>query len=142
MEHKRAVIVCFIGGALMMFGSVFGSVGFLGKLLSLASGYVDPGIEAVLQNILTVFGFIAAGGGISVMVGAIIAGYGPDRVGRLVAGFGIGAGLISLIILLIMNFVGGGAINDVPTVFLTAFNNVYGLAGVLIAIFGRMRLKD
>ena len=142
MEHKRGVLLCFIGGALMIFGSVIGSLGFIGKLLSLATNYVNPEIELVIQYILTIFGYIAAGGGISVIIGTLIAELSSNRIGRLVVGFGIGAGLISLIILLVMNFVSGGAIKDVPTVFLTAFNNGYGLAGVIIAIFGRMKLKE
>ncbi len=142
MEHKRAVFLCIIGGALMLVGSVIGSLGFIGKLLNLATHYVDPEIEFAIQIVLTVFGYIALGGGISVIVGALIAGFSSDRLGRFLAGLGIGAGLISLIIMLITNFIGGGSINDIPTVFLTAFNNGYGLAGVIIAIFGRMRLKD
>jgi hypothetical protein len=142
MEHKRAVVLCLIGGALMLIGSVFGSVGFIGKLLSLTTNYVDPGIEAVIQGTLTVFGYIAAGGGISVIVGAFIAGFGPDRIGRFVSGIGVGAGLLSLIILIITSLIGGASVNDLPTIFLTTFNNGYGLAGVLISIIGIMRLKD
>ena len=142
MEHKKGVILCIIGGALMILGSTFGSVGFLGKLLSLASGQVDPEVELFLQSVLTFFGYVAMGGGFSVMVGALIAGISSDFLGRLMVGFGIGAGLIGLIILIITSFIGGATINDLPTIFLTTFNNGYGLAGVLISIVGRRNLKD
>ena len=55
---------------------------------------------------------------------------------------GIGVGLFSLITLLISSIYGGTAIGNLPTVFLTAFNGIYGLIGVIISIIGRMRLKD
>ena len=142
MEYKRAVIFCIIGGVLMLLGSVIGSIGFIGKLLSLAIHYVNPEIEFVIQIVLTIFGYIAMGGGLSVIVGALIAGYSSDRLGRFIAGLGIGAGLISLIILIITTFTAGGSINDIPTVFLTVFNNGYGVAGALITIFSRRKLKD
>ncbi|TET60245.1 MAG: hypothetical protein E3J52_04220 [Promethearchaeota archaeon] len=142
MEHKKWVILCLIGGALMLVSSVVGRVGFLGTLISLISGYVGPETQRIIEIVLTVFTFIAAGGGISVIIGALIAGFSSDFVGRIVIGFGIGASLISLIILLITSIFGGVTIGDLPTILLTTFNGIFGLVGVVISIIGRMRLKD
>ena len=91
---------------------------------------------------MTVFGYIAMAGGISVIIGALVAGYSSDFAGRFIIGMGIGVGLSSLITLLISSIYGGTAIGNLPTVFLTAFNGIYGLIGVVISIIGRMRLKD
>lgn len=142
MEHKKWVILCLIGGALMLVSSIVGRVGFLGTLLSLISEFVGPETQRIIEIVLTVFTFIAAGGGISVIIGALIAGFNSDFIGRIVIGFGIGVSLISLIILLITSIFGGVTIDDLPTILLTTFNGIFGLVGVVISIIGRMRLKD
>jgi len=142
MEHKKWVILCLIGGALMLVSSIVGRVGFLGTLLSLISEFVGPETQRIIEIVLTVFTFIAAGGGISVIIGALIAGFNSDFIGRIVIGFGIGVSLISLIILLITSIFGGVTIDDLPTILLTTFNGILGLVGVVISIIGRMRLKD
>lgn len=142
MEHKKWVILCIIGGALMLISSLVGRVGFLGTLLELLAGVVGPNTQRVIEIVLTIFTYIAAGGGITVIIGAIIAGFSSDFTGRLVVGIGIGASLISLIILLITSIYGGTTVNDLPQIFLNTFNGIYGLGGVLIAIFARRKLKD
>lgn len=142
MEHKKWIILCIVGGALMITSSLVGSVGFYGRLLELASGYVGPKTQRVLEIILIVFSYIAAGGGISVIIGALITGFSSDFTGRLVVGIGIGVGLFSIITLLITSIYGGSSIDDLPIILLTTFNGGYGLAGILISIFARMRLKD
>lgn len=126
----------------MLVSSVVGRVGFLSTLLSLISGFVGPETQRIIEIVLTVFTFIAAGGGISVIIGALIAGFSSDFIGWIVIGFGIGASLISLIILLITSIFGGVTIGDLPTILLTTFNGIFGLVGVVISIIGRMRLKD
>ena len=142
MEHKKWVILCFIGGVLMLVSSVVGSVGFIGIVLSWAAGVFGLEMTKTFSILMTILAYIAAGGGISVIVGSLIAGYGPDRIGRIVIGIGIGTGLIGLIIILITNLIAGVSISDLPNIFLSAFNGTYGLAGVLISIISRMRLKD
>ena len=142
MEHKKWVILCFIGGVLMLVSSVVGSVGFIGIVLSWAAGVFGLEMTKTFSILMTILAYIAAGGGISVIVGSLIAGYGPDRIGRIVIGIGIGTGLIGLIIILITNLIAGVSLNDLPNIFLSAFNGTYGLAGVLISIISRMRLKD
>lgn len=142
MEHKKGVMLCIIGGALMLLSSVVGRLGFLGTLITLLYGNVTPEIQQILEIILTIFSYIAAGGGISVIIGAFIAGFSSDFVGRLIVGFGIGASLISLIILLVTSIIGGSTINDLLSILLTTFNSAYGLAGVVISIIARRQLKD
>jgi len=142
MEHKKWIILCFIGGVLMFVSSVVGSVGFIGIVLSWAAGVFGLEMTTTFSILMTILAYIAAGGGISVIVGALIAGYGPDRIGRIVIGIGIGTGLIGLIIILITNLIAGMSISDLPNIFSSAFNGTYGLAGVIISIFSRMRLKD
>ena len=78
----------------MVISSVVGSVGFIGTVLTLAAEALGVETTQYFSILLTVLGYIAAGGGISVIVGALIAGYGPDRIGRIVIGIGIGTGIL------------------------------------------------
>ena len=142
MKHKLWVILCIIGGVLMILSSLVGSLGFIGTILTLLAGVVGPELAGIINNILVVLGYVAAGGGITVIVGALIAGYGSNRVGRIIIGFGLGTSLIGLIIILIMNIFSGTSINNLFNVLLSTFNGVYGFAGVILAIISRMRLKD
>ena len=142
MEHKKWVFLCFIGGVLMVVSSVVGSVGFIYTILTLAAEALGVETTQFFSILLTILGYISTGGGISVIVGALITGYGPDRIGRIVIGMGIGTGTLGLIIILVTNLITGASISDLPNIFLSAFNGSYGLAGVLISIFSRMRLKD
>ncbi|MBY9005832.1 MAG: hypothetical protein KGD63_03655 [Candidatus Lokiarchaeota archaeon] len=142
MEHKKGVILCLIGGVLMILGSVVGSIGFLGKILSYLGPYVGQEAQQVISMILTIFTFTALGGGISVIIGALIAGYSSDRLGRIIAGLGIGIGLIGLIIILITNLIEGISLNEIVDILLATFNGLYGLFGVILSILGRMKLKD
>jgi len=142
MEHKKWVFLCIIGGALMLLSSIVGRVGFIGTLITLLIGVVTPEIQQILEIVLTVFSYIAAAGGLAVIIGAFVAGFGSDFAGRLIVGLGIGSSLISLIILVITSIYGGSTIGDLPSILLTTFNGAYGLAGVIIAIIARRNLKD
>ena len=142
MEHKKWVILCIIGGTLMLLSSVIGRVGFLGTLITLLIGVVTPEIQLILEIVLTVFSYIAAAGGLAVIIGAFVSGFSSDFAGRLIVGLGIGSSLISLIILVITSIYGGSTVGDLPSILLTTFNGAYGLAGVIIAIIARRNLKD
>ncbi len=142
MKHKKWVLICIVGGALMIVSSLVGRVGFIGTIISLLSDYVGPKTQQVLDIILTIFTYIAMGGGISVIVGALIAGFSSDFAGKLIIGIGIGVGLFSIITLIGTSLYGGVTVDDLPLILLTTFNGSFGLAGVIISIFGRMRLKD
>ena len=142
MEHKKWVILCIIGGIMMILSSIIGSLGFIGTAISFISGLFGPEVEQFLSMLLTIMSYIAAGGGFSVIVGALVAGFSSDRIGRIIVGLGIGTSLIGLIILLVTTIMGGTSIGDLPTILLSTFNGTYGLVGVILAIFSRMRLKD
>lgn len=142
MEHKKWVLLCILGGALMIVSALVGRVGFLGTLITLLSDYVGPKTQQVLNIILTIFTYIAMGGGISVILGAFIAGFSSNFAGRLIIGIGMGVGLFGLITLIATSLYGGVTIDNLPSILLTTFNGSYGLAGVIISIIARMRLKD
>ncbi|TFG13674.1 MAG: hypothetical protein EU531_09585 [Promethearchaeota archaeon] len=133
--------MCIIGGGLMLLSSLVGSLGFIGTLLTFIGGLMGAETAEFINLLLIVLGFIAGGGGLTVIIGALIAGFGPDRLGRFIIGLGIGVGLIGLIILIITNLMGGLPLNDLFAILLSTFNGIYGFIGVVLSIFSRMRMK-
>lgn len=144
MEYKKWVILCIIGGILMVLSSVVGRVGVIGTLIASLSGssFVPLEIQQVLEIVLIVFSYIAAAGGLSVIIGALLAGFSSDRLGRFIVGLGIGTSLGGIITLVITSIIGASTINDVPLILFTAFNNTFGLVGVVISIIAQRKLKD
>ncbi|MHA1376157.1 MAG: hypothetical protein ACTSR7_17915 [Promethearchaeota archaeon] len=53
MEHKKWVILCIIGGILMILGSIVGSLGFIGTALTLIAGVMGPEMATTINMILT-----------------------------------------------------------------------------------------
>ena len=68
----------------MILSSIIGSLGFIGTILTLLGGVVTPEIAQNIAFILTILGYVAGGGGITVIIGSLIAGYGSNRIGRIV----------------------------------------------------------
>jgi len=134
MEHKKGVIFSIIGGLLMIMGSVVWGLGFIGRILTFAVSVIEPETGQILALIISILGYIAAGGGVSVIVGALIAGYSSNRLGRILIGFGGGISLFGLIIILITNIISGASTCDIVTILLGTFNGIYGLSGIIITI--------
>lgn len=164
MEYNKWAILCIIGGILVIISSVVVRIIFLDliNLIALSSStvFVDPNTQQVYELNLTVFSFIAGGGGIFVIIGALIAGFSSDVGGRLVIVLGIGASLVSLIVLItasiIVRFLTRNYFDLIPNdkfdefyssklsplMWQSIFNEIYGLVGLTISIFTIRKLKD
>ncbi len=143
MENKKWILVCLLGGILMVIGSVIGSTAFFATLFELASKYVNKEVSMVLTWILVIFSYVSLGGGISVILGAIIAALNHYKLGKLAIALGAGLGLIGLIIFVITGIIAGTLVSSLAVnVFaLIALNGGFGFAGVLLTILGRRKLK-
>ena len=141
MENKKWMIMCLIGGILMIISSVVGSVSFFALVFDILSDYVGAEVAAILSIVLQIFGYIALGGGISIIIGVLILTLNSYRLGKFIIGLGAGMGLISLIIFLITSILSGALINDIAGLVVGIINGSYGFAGVLLTIFARTKLK-
>ncbi|NHJ26386.1 MAG: hypothetical protein EAX89_17540 [Candidatus Lokiarchaeota archaeon] len=141
MEHKKWVFFCTLGGVLMIFAALIGSVGILGRVLSLLVSVMGNEIAQIINLTLSILGYVATGGGVSVILGAVIAEYSLKKLGRLIIGLGIGTSLIGLIIIIIMSLYSGISVNELRSVLISTFNGIYGFIGVIISIIGRKGLK-
>ncbi len=143
MENKKWILVCVLGGILMVLGSILGSTAFFAAIFELASKHVNKEVALVLSWILVIFSYIAMGGGFSVIVGAIIVAKNHYKLGKLVIAIGTGLGLIGLIIFVITGIITGTLDSTLMTnIFaLIALNGGFGFVGVLLTILGRRKLK-
>lgn len=141
MENKKWIVICIIGGLLMFISSIVGSVSFYALVFSVVSGILGPVAAATLSIVLLVFTYIALGGGISVIIGAIIVALGSYGIGKFIIALGAGMGLIGLIIFLITSILAGSVISSIIGLILQILNGSYGFLGVLLTIIARMRLK-
>ena len=137
MEDKKWIVICIIGGLLMFISSVVGSVSFFALVFSEASKRLGPETALVLSIILMIFTIIALGGGISVVIGAILVSRDKIGLGKFIIGLGAGMGLIGLIIFLITSILAG----TVLAVTSGLINGSYGFLGVVLTIMARLKMK-
>jgi len=143
MENKKWIILCILGGILMFIGSATGSIALYEVIYELTIGYIGEELATIFSIILKIFGYIAAGGGISVIVGALIVAMGRYRLGKFIIGLGVGLGLISLIIFIITAIIEGtitGFFIELITE-LIALKGGFGFTGAILTFFSRRQLK-
>jgi hypothetical protein len=141
MEHKKWVFFCIVGGVLMILAALIGTVGILGRVLSLLALVIGNEVAQFINLTLSILGYIATGGGVSVILGAVITEYSSNKLGRLIIGLGIGTSLLGLIAIIITSLYSGISVNELRSVLISTFNGIYGFIGVIISIIGRKGLK-
>ncbi|MBD3195700.1 MAG: hypothetical protein GF317_11625 [Candidatus Lokiarchaeota archaeon] len=142
MENKKWIAICIIGGIFMIIGSTVGSVSFFATIFGIASG-LAPELQPIFNIVLTVFTYIALGGGVSVIIGAIIVALDHYGIGKFIITLGAGMGLIGLIIYIITGIYGGTLTNDLIAILinLLTLSGGFGFLGIILTILGRFKLK-
>ena len=141
MENKKWIIICIIGGILMIISSAVGSVAFFETLFDLIEEDVGEDVAKIVALVILILAYIAMAGGISVIVGALIVAMDHYRLGKFIIGLGAGMGLISLIIFLISGIFEGSILDDLEGIVLGIVNGSYGFLGILLTIIARMKMK-
>jgi ribosomal protein L40E len=149
MKNLTWILLCFLGGALMIIGSATGSAVFYVYLANLVSSYISSEFIPLVTAILTVLEYIAFYGGYSVIVGAILILINQIRLGKIIITVATGFGMLGLIFYVGTWILGVSGITVSPAVQ-TILNQIYvlftynsGLAfsGTAIAIVGRYGIK-
>ena len=141
MENKKWIILCIIGGILMIISSVVGSVAFFETLFGLIEDDVGEDVAKIVSLVIQILAYVAMGGGISVIIGALIVSMDHYRLGKFLIGIGAGMGLIILIIFLVSGIFEGSILDDVEGIVLGIANGSYGFLGVFLTIIARMKMK-
>ncbi len=141
MENKKWILLCIIGGILMIIGSVIGSITFFETLFDLIEADVGEDVAKIVSLVIQILGYIAMAGGISVIVGSLIVAMDHYRLGKFIIGIGAGMGLISLLIFLITGIVEGSILEELDQIVTETIHGSYGFLGVILTIIARMKLK-
>ena len=142
MNKKLAILLCIVGGVLMILSSMLGSISLFETMYTYIKTEVGVNTARVLFFVIQILAIIAMGGGISVIVGTLIAAMDKIRIGRFIIGIGAGMGLIGLIFLFLTGFIQGTINEQINGIILGIINGSYGFLGVVIIIFGNRGFKD
>jgi ribosomal protein L40E len=149
MKNITSILLCFLGGALMIVGSATGSATFYFYLTTLFSSYISPEFMPLVASILTVLEYIAFYGGYSVIVGAILILINQIRLGKIIIMVATGFGMLGLVfyagtyILGISGIAVSPAVQTILIQIYTMFTYNSGLAfsGTAIAVVGRFGIE-
>jgi hypothetical protein len=143
VENKKWIFLCIVGASLMIIGSVVGNPTIFAFIFGVAVEYVGPETERYLSIILNIFTYIALGGGISVIGGAILVMMNRYKMGKLIIWIGAGMGMIGLIIFMIMQGIEGTLISmlKMEITTLLSLNGGFGFAGIILVVISRFRMK-
>jgi len=134
--EKKWVLLCILGGIIMIISSLVGSVSFFALVFGIVSDLFGSEVALALSIVLTIFAIIAGLGGIAVIIGVILVTRDKIGLGKFIIGLGAGMGLIGLIIFIITNFMAG------PLAIVYALiSGGIGLFGVILTIFARRTFK-
>lgn len=141
MENKKWILICIFGGILMIIGSVVGSISFFETLFSLIEADVGEDVAKIVSLVIQILGYVAIGGGISVIIGALIVAMDHYRIGKLIIAIGAGMGLISFLIFLIGGIAEGTILDEMAGIVDETLHGGYGFLGVLLTIVARIKMK-
>lgn len=149
MKNITSILLCFIGGALMIIGSATGSAAFYFYLANLASSYISAEFMPLVATILTILEYISFYGGYSVIVGAVLILINQIRLGKIIIMVATGFGMLGLIFYAGMWILGHPAISVSPAVqvildqsyTLFTFNSGLAFSGTAIAVVGRYGIE-
>lgn len=65
MENKKWIIICIIGGILMLISSVVRNVSFFALIFGIASDILGPESSAMFSLVLQLFSYMVLGGNCS-----------------------------------------------------------------------------
>lgn len=137
MRNKVSITLCIIGGILMIIASIIGNALTYQIIVDFLTNRF-PAYETILRILLTICIFIALGGGVSVIIGAIIT-FKSLALGKWIIGLGAGMGLIGLIIFIVTGIISGSIAGTVLSIIIGLLLGPmsYGIIGVFTTIFAR-----
>ena len=138
MSTKSAVILAFVGGALLIIAGVTGSVGIVGTAIEYLIDQLGGPTADMLSIVLQTLNFIADLGGVAVIFGGVLIYMERKRVAKFIISIGAGMGLIGFLIILISAFFHGWAYT---LSFLFIIFQSLGWIGVILSIAATLLAK-
>jgi len=149
MKNLIWILLCFLGGILMIIGSAIGSAEFYVYLADLLSSYISPDFMPLVSVILIVLEYIAFFGGYSVIVGAILIMINQIGLGRIIIMVATSFGMLGLVFYVgiwILGYSGIAVSSTVQTILdqmysLFTYNSGLAFTGTILAVIGRYKIK-
>lgn len=149
MKNLIWILLCFLGGILMIIGSAIGSAQFYVYLADLVSSYISPDFMPLVSVILIVLEYIAFFGGYSVIVGAILIMINQIGLGRIIIMVATSFGMLGLVFYVgiwILGYSGIAVSSTVQTILdqmysLFTYNSGLAFTGTILAVIGRYKIK-
>lgn len=149
MKNLIWILLCFLGGILMIIGSAIGSAVFYVYLADLVSSYISPEFMPLVSVILIVLEYIAFYGGYSVIVGAILILINQIRLGKIIIMVATSFGMLGLVFYVGIWILGYSGIAVSPAVqaildqmySLFIYNTGFAFTGTILAVIGRYGIK-
>jgi len=149
MKNLIWILLCFLGGILMITGSAIGSAEFYVYFANLVSSYISPDFMPLVAVILTILEYISFYGGYSVIVGAILILINQIRIGKIIIMVATSFGMLGLVFYVgiwILGYSGiavSPAVQTILTQMYSLFTYNTGLAftGTILAVLGRYGIK-
>ena len=138
MSSKSAVILAFVGGALLIVAGVTGSVGIVGTAIEYLIDHLGGPTADLLSIVLQALNFIADLGGVAVIFGGVLIYMERKRVAKFIIGIGAGMGLVGFLIILISAFFHGWVYTFS---FLLVISQSLGWIGVILSIAATLLAK-
>jgi len=149
MKNLIWILVCFLGGILMIIGSACGSALFYGYLANIVSSYISSEFMPLVYAILTVLEYISFYGGYFVIVGVILILINQIRLGKIIIMIATSFGMLGLVFYVCMWILGLPSITVSPAVqtildqiySLFTYNSGFAFTGTILAVLGRYGIK-
>jgi len=135
------ILLCIIGGILLIISSTARNFAFFESLFGLIAADVGPVVAAIVSVVIQILGYISMVGGIVVIIGALIVAMNHYIIGKIIIALGAGMGLISLIIFFITSIVEGSIYADIVGIITQIAHGSYGFIGIILTIIARLKLK-
>ena len=135
-RNKTAGLLCIVGGALLVVAGTTGMKPLLEEILKYFQLEVNASL--VLVTIFRVLIFIAALGGISVIIGGLLILQVP-RMGKLLVMLGAGLGLVGFMIPMSLAWHQGIPLNELFEGYVSP--TVGYMLGIILTIIGRLIAK-
>ncbi|TFG32903.1 hypothetical protein EU527_09225 [Candidatus Thorarchaeota archaeon] len=139
LRNKIPFILCIIGGALMLYAGVVGSVGIWEQLGNYVVDNFAPEASPIVFGILVILGNIASLGGIAVFVGGYFLTTDRVGIGKFIIGIAAGLGIFGFIMLIINMYLAMGvaAFAELLNILATTAS----ILGPVLTIVARMMAK-
>jgi hypothetical protein len=135
LRNRTAALIAVIGGVLLFLGGSIGMVGFLTQLQDIIFEMLgEP--NSLIETIFWILIFIAALGGIAVIIGGLLIYKNHIIAGKFLIALGAGIGIIGLIIGLITSMYQGDSANYFSWIT-TSFAGI----GIVLSIIARLMAK-